>query len=189
MGLICGLVVLAWPLPASAQVSVAGRVVDENAVSVAGARVEVFSGDVHVAAVSDGTGLFSLELPSAGEYQARAEQPGFFVFSGKTISFQEGANQLTITLNHLREFAESIDVAYSPPIIDPQQPDEQKQLNNVEIMKVPYPASQDLRSALPMMQGVVQDAAGNLHFNGGATDQTNYSLDGFHISDPYTGAL
>ena len=111
------------------------------------------------------------------------------MFSGKSVSFQEGSNHLTITLNHLREFAESVNVAYSPPVIDPQQPDEQKQLNNVEILAVPYPASQDLRSALPLMQGVVEDAAGNLHFNGGATDQTNYTLEGFHISDPYTGTL
>ena len=189
VGLICGLAALAWQSMAGEQISVAGRVVDENAVSVAGARVEVFSGEVRVSAVSDSAGVFNLKLPSAGEYQVRAEQLGFFVFSGKSVSFQEGSNHLTITLNHLREFAESVNVVYSPPVIDPQQTDEQKQLNNVEILAVPYPASQDLRSALPLMQGVVQDAAGNLHFNGGATDQTNYTLEGFHISDPYTGTL
>jgi hypothetical protein len=189
VGLICGLATLAWQSAAVEPVSLAGRVVDENAISVAGARVEVYSGDVHASAVSDGAGVFSMQLPSAGEYQVRAEQEGFFVYSTKSISFREGSNQLTITMNHLREFAESVDVVYSPPVIDPQQPDEQKQLNTVEILAVPYPASQDLRSALPMMQGVVQDAAGNLHFNGGATDQTNYTLDGFHISDPYTGTL
>jgi hypothetical protein len=163
--------------------------VDENAIALAGARVEVSAAAVHMTTVSDSAGWFSVELPSAGEYQVRAEQEGFFVFSGKSIAFHEGQNQLAITLNHLSEFAESIDVVYSPPTIDPQQPDEQKQLNHVEILEVPYPASHDLRSALPMMQGVVQDAAGNLHFNGGAADQTNYSLDGFHISDPYTGKL
>ncbi|HVP48999.1 MAG TPA: carboxypeptidase regulatory-like domain-containing protein [Bryobacteraceae bacterium] len=189
VGLICVGVLLAWPSPGAGPVSVTGRVVDENAVTVAGARVEMSSGDAHVSAVCDDTGLFTLHLPSAGEYEVRAEQQGFFVFVGRSISFREGANQLTITMNHLSEFAESVNVVYSPPIIDPQQPDEQKQLNNVEILEVPYPASQDLRSALPMMQGVVQDAAGNLHFNGGATDQTNYALDGFHISDPYTGTL
>ncbi len=189
VGLICGLAALAWQCAAGEPVSVAGRVVDENAVSVEGARVEAYSGAVHASAVSDSAGVFSLQLPAAGEYQVRAEQQGFFVFSGKSISFREGSNQFTITLNHLREFAESVNVVYSPPVIDPQQPDEQKQLNTVEILAVPYPASQDLRSALPLMQGVVQDAAGNLHFNGGATDQTNYTLDGFHISDPYTGTL
>src|SRR5205809_481784 len=82
-----------------------------------------------------------------------------------------------------------VEVAYSPPAIDPKEPDEQKQLTNIEILDVPYPASQDLRSALPMFQGVVQDISGNPHFNGGASNETNYTLDNFNISDPYTGRL
>jgi len=35
-----------------------------------------------------------------------------------------------------------------------------------------------------MMDGVVQDNAGRAHFNGGDTSQTNYTLDGFNVSDP-----
>src|SRR5437868_10321060 len=170
-------------------VLLSGRVIDENGVSVQGARLEVFSGEIHLAATSDSAGKFSIELPAAGEYQVRAEQQGFFIFTGKPVSFQAGSNQLTITLNHLREFTESVDVRYSPPVIDPQEPDEHKQLNSVEILEVPYPASQDLRSALPLIQGVVRDVNGDLHFNGGATDQTNYTLDGFNIADPFTGKL
>src|SRR5215471_3368631 len=129
VGLIWALVILAWCSPADAQVLVSGRVVDENAIALAGARVEVSAAAVHMTTVSDSAGWFSVELPAAGEYQVRAEQEGFFVFSGKSIAFHEGQNQLAITLNHLSEFAESIDVVYSPPTIDPQQPDEQKQLN------------------------------------------------------------
>jgi len=40
-----------------------------------------------------------------------------------------------------------------------------------------------------MMDGVVQDNAGRAHFNGGDTNQTNYTLDGFNVSDPVTGRL
>src|SRR5690348_11990855 len=157
--LICGVVSLALAAPGvlrislaapAATVSVAGRVTDENGVAVKGARVEAVSGTGTFAAVSDDAGDFKLQLPAAGEYQIRAEQPGFFVYSGKSIAFQEGPNQLTIALNHLRELSESIDVSYSPPIVDPQQTDEQKQLNSVEVLEIPYPASQDFRSALPM---------------------------------------
>ena len=56
-------------------------------------------------------------------------------------------------------------------------------------MQAPYAASQDLRNALPLLQGVVQDVNGRLHVNGGATDQTNFTLDGFNISDPVSGRL
>ena len=54
---------------------------------------------------------------------------------------------------------------------------------------MPYPAPQDYRNALPLLNGVVQDNAGRVHFNGGDTNQANYTLDGFNISDPVTGRL
>ena len=40
-----------------------------------------------------------------------------------------------------------------------------------------------------MFSGVVQDISGRPHFNGGSSDQTNFALDGFNISDPATGLL
>jgi len=188
-GSICVFAVLAWQAAAAAPPSVAGRVVDENGVAVTGARIEFTSGAGTVTATSDSAGNFSLDVPSRGEYQIQAKDLGFFIYYGKSVAVQEGPNHLTITLNHLQELTESVEVKYSPPVIDTQEPDERKQLNEVEILAVPYPASQDMRSALPLMQGVVQDANGNLHFNGGATDQTNVTLNGFNISDPYTGRL
>ena len=39
------------------------------------------------------------------------------------------------------------------------------------------------------MNGVVLDNAGRPHFNGGSENQTNYTLDGFNMSDPVTGQL
>jgi hypothetical protein len=90
VGLICGLAALAWQSAAGEPVSVAGRVVDENAVSVEGARVEAYSAAIHASAVSDSAGVFSLELPAAGEYQVRAEQQGFFVFPGNRSPFEKG---------------------------------------------------------------------------------------------------
>ena len=188
-GLICGVVALAWQSLATAQVVVAGRVADENGVSVPGVKVEAVSGSTRITAITDDAGAFNFDAPSPGEYAIRAEHEGFFIYTGKSVSLREGPNQLAITLNHLQELAESVEVKYSPPVIDPQQPDEEKQLNNVEILAVPYPAAQDMRSALPLLPGVVQDAGGNLHFNGGATDQTNFTLNGFNIADPYTGRL
>src|SRR6266849_9636077 len=167
-------------------VTVTGRTVDETGVAVAGVRIQISSESGGRTAISDRAGNFSVELPAAGDYHVRAEQQGFFVFQSKSVPFQPGGSQLTITLNHLQEFAESVEWAYSPPAIDPREPDEQNQLTNIEVLNVPYPASQDLRSALPMFQGVVQDVSGNPHFNGGASNETNYTLDNFNISDPYT---
>jgi hypothetical protein len=172
-----------------AQVLINGRTVDETGVAVPAARIELRSNDHAWSAASDVAGNFTLQIPAAGAFQIRAERQGFFVYTGSFPQLAPGSHQLTITLNHLQEFAESIDVTYSPPAIDLQQTSDQKQLDNVEILTVPYPAPQDLRNSLPLMNGVVLDASGRLHFNGGAAEQTNYMLDGFHVSDPATGRL
>ncbi len=156
--------------------------------AVAFARVEarLTPSSPAFSATSDIAGAFSLRLPSPGGYLVHAERPGFFVFDGRS-DIQAGLNQLHVTLNHVQDFFQSVEVAYSAPAIDPAQPAEQKQLNNVEILEAPYPNSQDLRYALPLLQGVVQDVNGRVHVNGGATDQTNFTLDGFNVSDPVTG--
>jgi hypothetical protein len=174
-----------------AQVAIAGRVVDENGAAVDGARVELraAAGAFSATASSDPAGNFRVSLPAAGEYHIRAERVGFFLYAGRGQEFEAGSHQLTIRLNHLQEFADRIDVTYSAPAIDPQQTSERKELTNTEIQGVPYPAPQDYRNALPLLNGVVQDNAGRVHFNGGDTNQANYTLDGFNISDPVTGRL
>ncbi|MDQ2901257.1 MAG: carboxypeptidase-like regulatory domain-containing protein, partial [Acidobacteriota bacterium] len=174
----------------STAVTVAGKVTDENGVAVTGARIEMTAaGKPASTAISDDVGAFGFAFEAPADYRVQAERQGFFVFTQNAVSLHEGSNQLTLTLNHLKEFADSVDVNYSPPIIDPQQTAQVKQLNTLEILEVPYPASQDFRSALPLMQGVVQDTTGRLHFNGGAAEQTNFTLNGFNISDPATGRL
>jgi hypothetical protein len=173
---------------AAAEVTVSGRIADETGLAVAFAKVELrgAASSTPTIATSDIAGGFSALLNASGRYRIHASRTGFFVFDTET-ELQEGSNHVQITLNHLQELFQSVDVDYSPPTIDPQQTAEQKQLTSIEIMEAPYPASQDLRNAFPLLQGVVQDVSGRLHFNGGATDQTNFMLDGFNISDPVTG--
>jgi len=173
-----------------AQTAINGRVIDENGGGVAGARVELRTNSgVASVASTDAAGNFRASLPAPGEYTVRVERLGFFVFTGQRQPFEEGVNPLTIRMNHLQEFADKVDVVYSPPAIDPQQTSERKELANAEIESVPYPAPQDYRNALPLLNGVVQDNAGRVHFNGGDGNQANYTLDGFNIADPVTGRL
>ncbi|MBK9169818.1 MAG: TonB-dependent receptor [Bryobacterales bacterium] len=180
------LLLLALAYPGLAGVVITGRVSDENDVAVPGARVE-FRGREHppVVELADALGQFQVTLPEPGDWRVRVTQEGFFVFEGP-VEAREGV-VLSITIHHLRDFFQNVDVTYSPPVIDPEATAEKKQLTNIQILEVPYPASQDVRNAMPMFQGVVQDTQGKLHFNGGATGQTNFTLDGFNVSDPVTG--
>lgn len=175
-----------------AQVTVSGRVVDETEESVSGARIEVrttATGDPLVTVSSDPAGNFRFNVPAPGSYDIRAQRLGFYVFHVGAQSFAGDVSQFTITLNHQQEFSERIDVTASPPAIDPQQPADRKELDNTEILAIPYPAPQDYRNALQLLDGVVQDNVGRYHFNGAEPSQTNYTLDGFNMSNPVTGQL
>ncbi|HWB86243.1 MAG TPA: carboxypeptidase regulatory-like domain-containing protein [Bryobacteraceae bacterium] len=180
--LVCGVL--------RAQVEIYGHVVDETGAPIAGAHVELLpaNGGLPLIASSDLAGNFTVTLPAVASYGIRAERQGFFVFTSRP-SLLTAESQLTVTLNHQQEFPESINVTYSPPAIDLQDPSAHKELDNTEIQAVPYPAPQDYRNALPLIDGVVQDNSGRPHFNGGSTDQTNFTLNGFNISDPVTGNL
>jgi len=174
-----------------AQTEVTGRVIDETGAGVEGARVELRGEDAAAPAVasSDLAGNFKLTLKSAGIYAIRAERKGYYLFQAGSQRFETGANQLSITLNHQQEFSDRIDVIASPTVIDPRQPAGRTELDNTEIQTIPFPAPQDYRNALQLFDGVVQDNNGRYHFNGARTDQTNYTLDGFNISNPVTGQL
>jgi hypothetical protein len=172
------------------QVSIGGRVVDETGAPVAGARIELsLPPEPALVTSSDEAGSFSLTLPAAGDYSLRVERQGFFLYQESARRFEEGESRLTVTLNHLQEFSERVDVTASPPAIDPQQASAKKELDNTEVQAIPYPAPQDYRNALPLMNGVLQDSSGVVHVNGGDSNQTSYSLDGFNIANPVTGNL
>src|ERR1700689_5057519 len=120
-------VALALPLcgmASLAQVAVSGRVVDEDGAAVAGVRIDLrpVAGGVPLAASSDLAGIFIARLPAAGEYSIRAERQGFYLYQASSQSFAEGTSEFTITLNHVQEFSDRIDVTASPPAIDPSQP-------------------------------------------------------------------
>ena len=65
----------------------------------------------------------------------------------------------------------------------------ERKLTGTEVIDIPYTPTRDLRVALTLIPGVLQDATGQLHFAGGAERQTLYLLDGFDFSDPLTGTL
>jgi len=140
-----------------------------------------------VEATADPTGAFSARLPVSGAYRVDAKREGYFPLKGLSIETGEGSTEVRLVLNHLRELFESVDVASSVSPIDLDKTSSETSLNNLQIMNVPYPSTHDLRNAMKLMPGVLQDTNGGLHFNGSAENQVLYTMDGFNISDPLTG--
>ena len=177
---------------ASAAIGVTGRVLDENGAPVPNARISVSGTDVspgsNPTTTSDAAGVFRLELSASGDFQIVAERAGFFLFT-KRGQLLEDSSALEIRMNHLKELAETVDVSYSAPVIDPRQTSDTRLINGPEILNIPYSNSQDYRAALPLMSGAIQDNRGQVHFNGGNANETSYRLNGFEVSDPATGNL
>src|ERR1700686_3362680 len=122
---------------ATGAITTMGKVVDENDAPVREAVVTVLPSKS--TATSDAAGLFRLEIPAPGQYQIEAKREGFFLFTNQSALLDDDV-PLEIHMNHLRELAESVDVHYSPPVIDPTQTSDTKRLNYQEILNVPYPS-------------------------------------------------
>ena len=54
-------------------------------------------------------------------------------------------------------------------------------------IRQPIESTHDIRNAMKLMPGVVQDQRGGLHFSGGAENEVLYTLDGFNVSNPLDG--
>jgi hypothetical protein len=162
-------------------------VVDENGTAVPSARITLtppqgtpLLGETDYAGHKEFSGL----LP--GDYSLHIEKEGFFAVTQPGIPVGEVASA-ELTLNHIREFSEQVNVVYSPPAIDPAKTQASETLNSEEIIDLPYPVSRDIRYALPMLPGVLQDSTGQLHLDGASTRQVYDQIDGFNVSDPATG--
>ena len=165
-------------------------VLDENLVAVGAARVlflhrdtqAVFKGETDYAGRCEIAGL------QPGVYQLRVEKEGFYAALTNDVQVDE-AGTLEVTLHHVQEFSEVMDVVSSPPAIDRTRTAATDGLTGQEILTIPYPTSRDVRNALPFIPGVVQDSGGQLHVNGSATNEILNQMDGFNISHPVNGAL
>jgi outer membrane receptor protein involved in Fe transport len=165
---------------------IAGRVVDENNNGVADAQVTLRTGAAPFRASTDPIGAFQLEVPP-GDYTVSAEHEGYFPLSPRTVHLAEGPQELHLVLNHLREVFQSVNVAAAPTPLDIEQTSHEETLTNLNILSVPYPSTHDIRNAMKLMPGVIQDANGGLHFAGSSENQVLYTLDGFNVGDPVTG--
>ncbi len=186
-GLHAAIVLLAIPLCAADSL-VTGRVADENNTAIPEARIALTAGAVTFRATTDPTGAFHLRLPP-GSYKAGAEREGYFPLRERIVELAPGPQELNLVLNHVREVFQSVKVESSPQPLDLDQTDSRKTLSGLNVTNVPYPSTHDIRNAMKLMPGVVQDTQGGLHFNGSAENQVLYTLDGFNVGDPMDGGF
>lgn len=177
---------------ANAQVSLKGRVVDEDGAPLARARISARLAvptlrTLETAIETGPTGTFVLDLPEPGRYLVSVQRTGFFQLLDRPIEVGPETQAVTLVLNPNREIFQSVNVGESSSPVDPDQTEREQRLSGTEVNNIPYPASQSFKNSLKLIPGVVEDPAGSVHFHGGAEYQTQYTLDGFDITDPITG--
>lgn len=175
-------------LPLNAQVPLSGQVRSATNAPVSGARLIVRAGGGASQQTFTGAeGRFRLELPAAGVYQLDIERPGFYPVRGARLEIAPGGTDAAFTLEPVREVVESIDVGAAPLTIDMDTTTPKQTLSGADLQNIPYPNTNDFRSALRILPGVTRDNKGGLHINGATEEQTLYTLNGFLLNDPLTG--
>ena len=123
---------------------------------------------------------------SPGNYQLLVQKEGFYAVRSDHVVV--GMTESTeVILNRVREIHQRVNVVASPISIDPAKTTSTRRLSDKEIMNLPFSVPRDLRYALPLIPGIVQDATGQIHLNGAPTRQILDQLDGFNITDPASG--
>jgi hypothetical protein len=158
---------------------------DENGVAVPSARVLLSppGGAASISRVTDYAGRAEFASLAAGTYGLVVQKEGFYQLSDNAVVVSPEAS-LEVTLHHLQEFKQAVHVVYSPPEIDPSRTAATQKLSAEEIIHLPYTTTRDIRTALPLMPDVLPDQNGQIHVDGAGSDQMEYTLDGFDVTQP-----
>lgn len=163
-------------------------VIDETKVVVPDAQVTLVdaSGQTVARGATDYAGRCELRDLGRASDTLRVAKEGFYELIQPDVRVGE-TESIEVTLNHQQEFSESVNVVYSPPAIDLEKATAREELTSQEIIDLPYAVPRDIRYALPLLPGVLQDPTGQLHVDGSSTRQIVDTLDGFNITDSETG--
>ena len=161
---------------------------DENGVAVPLARVYLVQPDTQQIVKGEtnyaGRCVFK-DLPQ-GNYQLIVQKEGFYAVRSDKVAVGT-VERTEVTLNRVREIHQRVNVVASPIAINPAKTTSTRSLTDKEIMNLPFSVPRDIRYALPLIPGIVQDATGQIHVNGSPTRQILDQLDGFNITDPASG--
>lgn len=192
-------IVLFLPLPllGQVQVTVSGRVTDELENPVAAAKMILMpqkpGQPIETQTGADGSFSINRDISSAGLYKLTVRADGFYELKKpEPINIVVGLNIINIKLIHQEGPSDSVAVTgniYSNKHLEIEQIEMSQPLSAEQVDSVPVSRATKLENIVAALPGLVKDQRGELHVQGSPSDQTNWLLDGFNISDPNTGKL
>ena len=175
------------------QVVVSGTVTDRNNNPVAEARVVLENRDHSSPGVethSNGQGTFGFNLDQGGRYLLKVVHSEFFPIEGKPVDLIDGVNIVNVELICSRDSGTILDI-YADEQLAVEEIALSQALDEEEIDSIPTTRSskQRIQGITAILPGVIRDPLGDLHFRGSSAAETNWTLDGFSLSDPASGRL
>ncbi len=185
----------AWSVTvAGGQARIDGSVSDKGGNPVSGARIALESvgggSGQRAEAQSDQRGAFRIELAQAGTFHLTVTHDDFFAVEANPIELAEGTNAVRVELVQSRDAGTVVDVRS-----EPRRPADQIAMSTalveeeIDSMPVTRATKQRIQGVAAVLPGVVRTAYGDIHLHGSRASETNWSLDGFNLSDPATGEL
>jgi hypothetical protein len=183
--MVLGVCLLLAPAALPAQVVVSGTVTDQFKRPVASAHIAIEAenaGSVFESH-SNETGAFSFNLDRSGFHFLTVSLPGFLEVKRKPIDLIVGLNFLSVELIPAEAPGISMDV-YPEGDVAVEQIPFSETLTDRQIDSIPATRSYQLTNMLALFPGAVKDSKSRLHFHGSASEEVNWVLDGFSVSDP-----
>jgi len=176
LAVVCGWAPGVWAA------SFTGKVLTETNAPVPSARVIVECGTGRAEALTDPAGGFRLNLPDGNNCVVSVTQNGFFPLRNRPV---EPESELRLVMTPVTERVESIEVSDRAGPVDLDTISTDQRISNIDIQNVPYPTTNSLTNAMRIIPGVLPSpGGGGVHINGGGTEQSQTTLDGFNISNP-----
>lgn len=180
-------------IPLMGQVVVRGSVTDRNKAPVADVRVLIEDRDharLQLASRSNSQGAFDFNLDRGGRYFLKVTHADFFPIDGKPVDLIHGVNLVNIELIRLNDIRTTLDV-YPDEQLAGEEIAMSQALAEEEIDSIPTTRSskQRIQGVAAILPGVLRGPMGDLHLHGSSVEETNWTLDGFSLSDPASGEL
>jgi len=125
----------------AAQITVSGRVVDEENSPVRDAHIAVrptTSTSPAFESQTNPTGAFTISLPVAGDYLLSVDREGFYTLRDRPIQVAAPAAELTVTVNSIREVFQSVNVNEETSAAEPTAVKHESELSGTEVNAIPY---------------------------------------------------
>ena len=171
--------------------SLSGQVKDSKGAPIVGATVTVDSPALFSPRVlkTNDRGVWRAPLLPAGSYKVTAVKEGFITSGAKDIRIGLGSAQSQdLTLKSVSAAAATVEVVATAATVDKSDTKAASNFSSEDLIALPG-VDRSFYGAADLAPGLTTGRGGSFSIRGGATQNTNYRVNGVDVKDDYQGDL